>query len=140
MALKHALGAIVILTCVVCYHNSCNCGFVFDDISAIKDNRDLRPHTPLANIFFNDFWGTPMHKVSFSVLHLNRPHKLFKCQRYTKKRKKKEFPLTTDVFINSPNILQRKRCSIRNQVANSFPNSVIRTNRYITVEDSFLFH
>lgn len=63
MALKHALGAVVVLTCIVCYHNSCYCGFVFDDISAIKDNRDLRPHTPLLNVFFNDFWGTPMHKV-----------------------------------------------------------------------------
>ncbi|KRT83914.1 Anaphase-promoting complex subunit 3 protein [Oryctes borbonicus] len=62
MALKHVLGTIVVLTCVVCYHNSCYCGFVFDDISAIKDNRDLRPHTPLVNVFFNDFWGTPMYK------------------------------------------------------------------------------
>ncbi|EFA01829.1 protein O-mannosyl-transferase Tmtc3 [Tribolium castaneum] len=57
-----AMGAIVALTCVLCYYNSCYCGFVFDDISAIKDNRDLRPHSPLLNIFFNDFWGTPMHK------------------------------------------------------------------------------
>lgn len=63
MAVKHVLSAVVVLTCIVCYHNSCYCGFVFDDISAIKDNRDLRPHTPLKNIFFNDFWGTPMHKV-----------------------------------------------------------------------------
>ncbi|XP_017781119.1 PREDICTED: transmembrane and TPR repeat-containing protein CG4050-like [Nicrophorus vespilloides] len=62
MALKHALSTIVVLACVVCYHNSCYCGFVFDDISAIKDNRDLRPHTPLVNVFYNDFWGTPMHK------------------------------------------------------------------------------
>lgn len=64
MALKHAFSAIVVLTSIVCYHNSCYCGFVFDDISAIKDNRDLRPHTPLANVFYNDFWGTPMHKVN----------------------------------------------------------------------------
>lgn len=62
MALKHALGAVVVFTSIVVYHNSCYCGFVFDDISAIKDNRDLRPHTPLINILFNDFWGTPMHK------------------------------------------------------------------------------
>lgn len=59
---KHALGAIVLVTCIICYHNSCYCGFVFDDISAIKENKDLRPHTPLVNIFSNDFWGTPMHK------------------------------------------------------------------------------
>lgn len=65
MALNHALGAVVVLTCFLCYYNSYNCGFVFDDISAIKENRDLRSHTPLINIFFNDFWGTPMHKVRF---------------------------------------------------------------------------
>ncbi|XP_044748046.1 protein O-mannosyl-transferase Tmtc3 [Coccinella septempunctata] len=62
MALKHVLSGVIILTCLLCYYNSCYCGFVFDDISAIKDNRDLRPHSPLINIFFNDFWGTPMHK------------------------------------------------------------------------------
>jgi hypothetical protein len=67
MALNQALGAVVVLTCIACYYNSCYCGFVFDDISAIKDNRDLRPHSPLVNIFFNDFWGTPMHKVSHPV-------------------------------------------------------------------------
>lgn len=37
---------------------------VFDDVSAIRDNRDLRPQTPIKNLFFNDFWGTSMHKVS----------------------------------------------------------------------------
>lgn len=52
---------------MVCYYNSLQCGFVFDDISAIKDNRDLRPHMPLKNIFFNDFWGTPIHKVWLST-------------------------------------------------------------------------
>ncbi|KAH1026905.1 hypothetical protein HUJ05_000501 [Dendroctonus ponderosae] len=63
MALNHALSVVVALTCVACYYNSLHCDFVFDDISAIKENRDLRPHTPLKNLFFNDFWGTPMHKM-----------------------------------------------------------------------------
>lgn len=63
MALHHFLGAIIALTCVLCYYNSVHCGFVFDDISAIKENRDLKPHSPLKNIFLNDFWGTPMQKV-----------------------------------------------------------------------------
>ncbi|XP_063909956.1 protein O-mannosyl-transferase Tmtc3-like [Zophobas morio] len=62
MARNHALAAIVLLSCLALYYNSCYCGFVFDDISAIKDNRDLRPHSPFANVFYNDFWGTPMHK------------------------------------------------------------------------------
>lgn len=81
MALKHALGAVVVLTCIVCYHNSCYCGFVFDDISAIKDNRDLRPHTPVANIFYNDFWGTPMHKVYYVPLRFkpSSPRSLTNC-------------------------------------------------------------
>ncbi|XP_077568465.1 protein O-mannosyl-transferase TMTC3 [Stigmatopora nigra] len=45
---------------VACYWNSLSCGFVFDDVSAILDNKDLRPTTPLRNLFLNDFWGTPM--------------------------------------------------------------------------------
>ncbi|XP_078075752.1 protein O-mannosyl-transferase TMTC3 isoform X2 [Mustelus asterias] len=53
---------IVLLTGVVavCYWNSTSCGFVFDDVSAILDNKDLHPSTPLKNLFLNDFWGTPM--------------------------------------------------------------------------------
>ncbi|XP_035221458.1 protein O-mannosyl-transferase TMTC3-like [Stegodyphus dumicola] len=45
-----------------CYKNALNCGFVFDDMSAIRDNKDLRPTTPFLNIFCNDFWGTPIRK------------------------------------------------------------------------------
>lgn len=47
---------------VLCYYNSTQCGLVFDDISAIRDNKDLRPFTPFKQIFLNDFWGTPMRK------------------------------------------------------------------------------
>ncbi|KAM4747156.1 protein O-mannosyl-transferase TMTC3 [Rhinophrynus dorsalis] len=51
-----------ILFCVVflCYWNSLFCGFVFDDVSAILDNKDLHPSTPIKKLFQNDFWGTPM--------------------------------------------------------------------------------
>lgn len=45
---------------VGCYWNSLFCGFVFDDVSAILDNKDLRSTTPVKNLFLNDFWGTPM--------------------------------------------------------------------------------
>ncbi|KFM66242.1 Transmembrane and TPR repeat-containing protein 3, partial [Stegodyphus mimosarum] len=31
-------------------------------MSAIRDNKDLRPTTPFLNIFRNDFWGTPIRK------------------------------------------------------------------------------
>lgn len=61
---RGALAAMVAIAGFTVYLNSLGCGFVFDDISAIKDNRDLRPHTPLKNVFYNDFWGTPMHKVN----------------------------------------------------------------------------
>lgn len=67
MPSKQLYGAIVVLTCIICYYNSINCGFVFDDISAIKENRDLRPHTSIKSIFLNDFWGTPMYKVRFDT-------------------------------------------------------------------------
>ena len=56
-------SAVIVAVVTVCYHNALDCGFVFDDISAIVDNRDLRPHVPVQNLFWNDFWGTPMHMV-----------------------------------------------------------------------------
>ncbi|XP_023344917.1 transmembrane and TPR repeat-containing protein CG4050 [Eurytemora carolleeae] len=53
-------------SCIVCYSNSLLCGFVFDDVSAIKDNKDIRADFPFEKRFFefllNDFWGIPMHK------------------------------------------------------------------------------
>ncbi|CAN0262414.1 protein O-mannosyl-transferase TMTC3 [Lampetra fluviatilis] len=52
-------GGLAVLV-AACYYNSLHCGFVFDDISAIRDNKDLRPSTPLVNLLRNDFWGTPM--------------------------------------------------------------------------------
>ncbi len=63
MGLRKVYATVIIFTTIICYYNSLKCGFVFDDISAIKDNKDLRPHTPWKNLFFNDYWGSPMHKV-----------------------------------------------------------------------------
>lgn len=71
MALQHVFGAIIAFTCVACYYNGTQCDFVFDDISAIKENRDLRPHTPWKNLFWNDFWGTPMFKVPTTTTKKN---------------------------------------------------------------------
>lgn len=51
---------VLVLAVAFAYHNSLKCGFVFDDISAVKDNKDLRQNTPILNLFKNDFWGTPM--------------------------------------------------------------------------------
>ncbi|KAL8221664.1 UNVERIFIED_CONTAM: Transmembrane and TPR repeat-containing protein 3 [Gekko kuhli] len=52
--------ALIIGVVAACYWNSLFCGFVFDDVSAILDNKDLHPSTPLKKLFLNDFWGTPM--------------------------------------------------------------------------------
>ena len=56
---------VILVLTSACYYNSLQCGFVFDDITAVRDNKDLRPHTPLSNLLHNDFWGTPMQKVSW---------------------------------------------------------------------------
>ncbi|XP_067123491.1 protein O-mannosyl-transferase Tmtc3-like isoform X2 [Centruroides vittatus] len=57
---KHYI--LLIATVCACYFNALECDFVFDDMSAIRDNKDLRPTTPLCNIYLNDFWGTPIQK------------------------------------------------------------------------------
>lgn len=57
------------------YLNSFGCGFAFDDMSAIRDNRDLRPQTPLSQLFLNDFWGQGMTKVCMPCsLPLSQQH------------------------------------------------------------------
>ncbi len=56
--------------------SSIRCGFVFDDVSAVRDNKDLRSSTPLWEIFRNDFWGTPVKWIwclypdSFFIFYL----------------------------------------------------------------------
>uniref|UniRef100_A0A8C3E7P1 Protein O-mannosyl-transferase TMTC3 n=1 Tax=Corvus moneduloides TaxID=1196302 RepID=A0A8C3E7P1_CORMO len=62
VSLKEA--ALIVGVVAACYWNSLFCGFVFDDVSAILDNKDLHPSTPLKNLFQNDFWGTPMSEVT----------------------------------------------------------------------------
>ena len=56
------VNAGLFLLCVALYWNSLAGEFVFDDVTAIRDNRDLRPHVPWRNLLHNDFWGTPMSK------------------------------------------------------------------------------
>ncbi|XP_041352058.1 protein O-mannosyl-transferase TMTC3-like [Gigantopelta aegis] len=55
-------SAVLVVVVAVGYYNSLECGFVFDDMSAVVDNKDLRPSQPFSNLFWNDFWGTPMEK------------------------------------------------------------------------------
>lgn len=47
------------------YLNSLYCGFVFDDVSAVQNNADLRPSSPVVDLFKNDYWGTPMNQVCY---------------------------------------------------------------------------
>lgn len=54
---------IIAILCCLCYFNALSCNFAFDDNSAIKENKDLRPETPLSQLLWNDFWGQPMSKV-----------------------------------------------------------------------------
>lgn len=58
---KYAFKILTIVSFLL-YFNSLFCGFVFDDVSAIKDNKDLRSSVPLVDLFKNDFWGIPMVK------------------------------------------------------------------------------
>jgi tetratricopeptide (TPR) repeat protein len=47
------------LACVV-YLNTLPAEFAYDDSRAILKNPDLLPETPLWNVFYDDFWGTPL--------------------------------------------------------------------------------
>ena len=63
--LKGPLGvcmaySLVALVCILCYVNSLHGDFVHDDVMAITRNPDLRPETPLSEIWTHDFWGTPI--------------------------------------------------------------------------------
>lgn len=55
---------IIIAVLSLCFINSYNGKFVFDDSEAIVHNEDIQS-TPLIDIFKNDFWGTKLtHKQS----------------------------------------------------------------------------
>ncbi|XP_057315403.1 protein O-mannosyl-transferase TMTC2-like [Hydractinia symbiolongicarpus] len=51
---------VVLLCSFACYSNTLQAGFVYDDTRAILRNKDLLPSKPIANLFLNDFWGTPL--------------------------------------------------------------------------------
>ncbi|PIK45161.1 hypothetical protein BSL78_17978 [Apostichopus japonicus] len=59
-------SVLLLVVCVNCYFNSVQCDFVFDDYSAIIGNEDLRPSTPVWQIFKNDFWGTEITSLLFA--------------------------------------------------------------------------
>lgn len=61
----HAACCVAIFLGAVCYLNSLNGAFVFDDAEAIVNNEDVKGNNALSQVFYNDFWGTSLtHKSS----------------------------------------------------------------------------
>ncbi|KAM4731027.1 protein O-mannosyl-transferase TMTC4 isoform 2-T2 [Anableps anableps] len=54
----------VAVVALLCFINSYDGEFVFDDSEAIVNNKDLKPATPLSNIWQNDFWGSNLSSNS----------------------------------------------------------------------------
>ncbi|XP_061698022.1 protein O-mannosyl-transferase TMTC4 [Syngnathoides biaculeatus] len=52
------------LLALLCFINSYDGDFVFDDSEAIINNKDLKPTTPWGNIWSNDFWGSNLSSNS----------------------------------------------------------------------------
>ncbi|CAC5409907.1 TMTC [Mytilus coruscus] len=48
------------LWALVLYLNTLTADFAYDDSRAILKNQDLLPDTPIINIIYDDFWGTPL--------------------------------------------------------------------------------
>ncbi|KAF8773539.1 Protein O-mannosyl-transferase TMTC2 like protein [Argiope bruennichi] len=60
MEYYYAIIATVSGLSMVLYWNTLGADFAYDDSRAIKTNQDLLPSTPIGQLFFNDFWGTPL--------------------------------------------------------------------------------
>uniref|UniRef100_A0A8C4SMD5 dolichyl-phosphate-mannose--protein mannosyltransferase n=1 Tax=Erpetoichthys calabaricus TaxID=27687 RepID=A0A8C4SMD5_ERPCA len=61
---RNQAKTIVGLAAFFCFANSFDGDFVFDDSEAIVNNKDLKPETPLGNIWENDFWGSNLSSNS----------------------------------------------------------------------------
>ncbi|XP_076247643.1 protein O-mannosyl-transferase F38B6.6 [Calliopsis andreniformis] len=58
------VSLLIIMLLSLCYINSYNGEFVFDDSEAIVNNEDVKT-TPIKDVFMNDFWGSKLtHKNS----------------------------------------------------------------------------
>ncbi|XP_059167609.1 protein O-mannosyl-transferase TMTC4-like isoform X2 [Physella acuta] len=57
-------GVIIFMVAVLCFVNSYDGEFVFDDTEAIENNKDLLPSTPISNLLENDFWGRKLSNLS----------------------------------------------------------------------------
>ncbi|XP_069104952.1 protein O-mannosyl-transferase TMTC2-like [Argopecten irradians] len=45
---------------LILYLNTLDADFAYDDSRAIQKNQDLRLETPILNVIYDDFWGTPL--------------------------------------------------------------------------------
>ena len=61
-----AASVIVFAAATLCFMNSYDADFVFDDSEAILDNKDLNWETPIADVFSHDFWG---QKIASNTSH-----------------------------------------------------------------------
>lgn len=52
--------ALIGLVAILCYYNGLDGEFVHDDIPAITLNKDVIGKNQIAQLFHDDFWGTPM--------------------------------------------------------------------------------
>ncbi|CAG5119359.1 unnamed protein product [Candidula unifasciata] len=57
-------GLAVFAIAVVCFANSYDGEFVFDDAEAIENNKDLLPTTPVQDLLQHDFWGRTLSNYS----------------------------------------------------------------------------
>ena len=55
-----AAAAVVFVLSALCFCVSYDGEFLFDDVRAIMENRDVLPETPLSEVFRNDYWGQRM--------------------------------------------------------------------------------
>lgn len=56
--LSFSKASILVFTlAILCFANSYDGQFVFDDSEAILANKDLLPETPIEKLFSHDFWG-----------------------------------------------------------------------------------
>ena len=46
---------------IAAYTATLDCGFCFDDKSAILENRDVIGESPWVSLLWNDFWGQPIN-------------------------------------------------------------------------------
>lgn len=53
--------SVVGILALLCFANSYDGDFVFDDAEAIINNKDLREDTPFGDLWAHDFWGTKLH-------------------------------------------------------------------------------